>query len=129
MPATHRFLIVDDHGDSRFLLAKTLYRKFPRAVFHECPTSETAFEIAKSDDLSAVITHRTADMGGIRLVRELRRLNPTVPIVMVSSQDQKIVAIACGADRFLHYDEWLRIGTIVEEMLPAREASVVGRLP
>jgi DNA-binding NarL/FixJ family response regulator len=124
MPASHRFLIVDDHGDSRFLLVKTLYRKFPRAVFHECPNSQAAFEIAKSENLSAIITHRTADMAGIPLVRELRTLNPTVPIVMVSSHDQKTVAIGAGADRFLPYDEWLRIGTIVEEMLPGAVARV-----
>lgn len=117
MSFTPRFLIVDSHPDSRFLLVKTLFRKFPAAVFHECSTSEPALEIAARENLSAIITHRAADLAGIALVRKFREVNAVVPVIMVSSSDQRTMALASGADRFLHYEEWLRIGTLVEELL------------
>lgn len=122
MPVPPRFLIVDDHADSRFLLVKTLFRKFPTAVFHECASSEPAIEIAGREQLAAIVTHRAADLGGTPLVRRLRQANSHVPIIMVSSVDQREAALAEGATDFLHYDEWLRIGTLVESRLAAGSA-------
>ena len=54
MPAPLKFLVIDDNADSRFLLVKTLLRKFPTAVIHECQSSEAAFEMAKTEDLAAI---------------------------------------------------------------------------
>lgn len=113
------FLILDGRADTRFLLAKTLFRKFPRSVLHECSTREHALEIARAGDLSAIILHRVVDDSGTDLVREIRRANPTAPIVVVSSLDQHALALAAGAE-FLHSDEWLRIGSVVGELLSAR---------
>jgi CheY-like chemotaxis protein len=115
-----KFLVIDDNADSRFLLVKTLLRKFPTAVVHECQSSEAALSMAKTNDLSAIVSHRTTETAGIALVRELRRINPTVPTVMVSGIDRSELALASGADRFLLYDEWLRIGTLVEELIGLR---------
>jgi CheY-like chemotaxis protein len=120
MPAPLKFLVIDDNADSRFLLVKTLLRKFPSAVVHECQSSAAALTMAKTTDLSAIISHRTTETAGIALLRELRQINATVPMVMVSGVDRRELAVAAGADRFLLYDEWLRIGTVVEELIHAR---------
>jgi DNA-binding response OmpR family regulator len=112
-----RFLVVDDNGDSRFLLVKTLLRKFPGAVIVEAQTAEAAMSVAGAGSLTAIITHRTMDMAGIELVRCFRQQNSRVPILMVSSIDRTDDALAAGANRFMSYDEWLRTGSIVEEMI------------
>jgi CheY-like chemotaxis protein len=120
MPTPLKFLVIDDNADSRFLLVKTLLRKFPTSVIHECQSSEAALEMAKTEDLAAIISHRTTETAGITLLREIRAINTHVPMVMVSGVDRTNLALAAGADRFLLYDEWLRIGTIVDELIAAR---------
>ncbi len=120
MPAPLKFLVIDDNADSRFLLVKTLLRKFPTAVIHECQSSEAALEMAKTVDLAAIISHRTTETAGITLLREIRAINAGVPMVMVSGIDRHELALAAGANRFLLYDEWLRIGTMVEELVASR---------
>jgi hypothetical protein len=58
-------------------------------------------------------------VAGVEVVRGLRVANPTVPIVMVSGIDRRAAATEAGANAFLLYDEWLRIGTVVAELLGA----------
>jgi CheY-like chemotaxis protein len=111
------FLVVDDNDEHRFLLTKTLLRKFPNASVQECQDDETALVLAQAENLSAIVTHRTVGMGGIELIRGFRRVNPRVPVVMVSGIDRTKEALEAGATRFLLYDEWLRVGTLVAELL------------
>jgi CheY-like chemotaxis protein len=117
MQPGRKFLIIDDNPDSRFLLVKTLLRKFPDAVVEECQSSVTAIEIVQKEGVTAVISHRAADADGETMIRLVRRVNATVPIVMVSGLDRSRVALAAGATRFLNYDEWLRLGTVVADIL------------
>lgn len=56
-------------------------------------------------------------MEGAELVQRLRDADPKVPIIRVSGIDRTANARAAGATAFLHYDEWLRIGNVVEEHL------------
>lgn len=123
MVTAPEFLVIDDNRDSRFLLTKTLLRKFPAAVLHECETSEAALATLRSRHLAAIISHRSAETPGIELLLELRALNRDVPIVMVSGVDRKAAALAAGANRFFLYDEWLRIGTVVDDVLAQRSSS------
>lgn len=116
-----RFLVIDENTDSRFLLVKTLLRKFPSALLQECHDADTAIATARSDKLTAIVAHRTYDYDGVTLVALLRRANPTVPIVMVSGIDRTPQALAAGANAFLSYDEWLRIGSVVGEVLEKPE--------
>jgi DNA-binding NarL/FixJ family response regulator len=114
MPAPHQFLVIDFHRESRYLLVKTLQRKFPDAVIHEADDATRAVELTRSGQLSAVITHRTFDVTGAELVKQLRAADASVPIVMVSGMDRAADALGAGATSFLPYDEWLRIGSVVE---------------
>src|SRR5437870_12549867 len=120
------FLVVDHHNDGRFLLVKCLLRKFPNAIVQEAQDGDSAIEMARRGGISAIVTHRTREYIGVELVGKLRAANADVPIVMVSGIERTAPALAAGADRFLLYDEWLRIGTVVKELINAeRPASVV----
>jgi CheY-like chemotaxis protein len=125
MQSRRKFLVIDDNPDSRFLLVKTLLRKFPDAVIQECQSSEPAVDVTKHDAVSAIVLHRATDADGEMLIKLLRQVNTSVPIVMVSGFDRSQVALAAGATAFLNYDEWLRIGTVVSELLqpPPRGAT------
>lgn len=111
------FLVVDDHAESRFLLVKTLQRKYPTAQILEASSEKRAMGIARRPDLTMIVTHRTNDVPGVELVREFRAANPKVPIVMVSGIDREEAALAAGANCFLHYDQWLRIGSVADSIL------------
>ncbi|HVU33215.1 MAG TPA: response regulator [Opitutaceae bacterium] len=115
--SAHNFLVIDDNAESRFLLVKTLLRKFPSAIVQECQQLESALELAAQNTLTAVVVHRVTEAGGLAIVPKLREANPTVPIVMVSGIDRRSPALAAGADEFLLYDEWLRIGTVVASLI------------
>ena len=117
-----KFLIVDDNPDSRFLLVKTLLRKFPQAVLQETQDGPSSITLVRSATLDAVVVHRAAEIDGLTLVRLLRDANPSVPIVMVSGIDRSKTAIEAGATTFLNYDAWLRIGTVVAQLITARDA-------
>jgi DNA-binding NarL/FixJ family response regulator len=118
-------LVVDHHRDSRFLLVTCLQRKFPHARIEEAEEGEAAIGMARRRDIAAIVTHRTREYLGIELVAKLREVNPDVPIVMVSGIERAAPALAAGADRFMLYDEWLRIGTIVKELLDQGRSSRV----
>ena len=117
MPAARKFLIVDDNPDSRFLLVKTLLRKFPNAVLRECQDGSTAVNLAKSASLDALIVHRAEEVDGLTLIRMLRQVNTKVPIVMVSGIDRSKESVEAGATCFLSYEAWLCIGTVVSDLL------------
>lgn len=117
-----RFLVVDDNPDSRFLLVKTLLRKFPRAIVQECQSSPAAVATARSERLAAIVAHRSHEDDGVSLARRLRQAASHVPLVIVSGIDRSREVEAAGADAFLNYDEWLRIGTVVADLMAARPA-------
>jgi DNA-binding NtrC family response regulator len=117
MSQSPHIIVIDYNADSRFLLVKTLSRRFPSATIYECDDADKAVEITRGMSLSAIVTHRTFDTPGVELVQQLREADPNVPIIMVSGVNRESDAIAAGATSFLHYDEWLRIGAVVEANL------------
>src|ERR1043166_9105229 len=92
-----KFLVVDGNADSRFLLVKTLLRKFPSAIILETHEGEAAAGLMRDESLDAAIVHRAAEIDGLSLIRRLRELHPTIPIVMVSGFDRAKKAIEAGA--------------------------------
>jgi len=85
----------------------------------EADEAEQALALVRSRALDAVVTHRTFDVDGFELVRRLRAAAADLPIVMVSGLDREPGATQSGANAFLLYDEWLRIGTVVNGLLEA----------
>ncbi len=111
------FLVIDDNADSRFLLVRTLLRKFPSATIHECVVIENALRFCEREPPAAIILHRTVELPGLAMLPQLRQLCPDTPILFVSSIDRQGAAAQAGATAFLLYDEWLRVGTVVAELL------------
>ncbi|MDO8545215.1 MAG: response regulator [Opitutaceae bacterium] len=120
MEGPRKFLVVDDNVDGRSLLVRTLRRKFPHASVTECRDATEALRIAATERLDAIVTHRAWEVDGLTLIRELRQANPSVPIVMVSGIDRSEPARAAGATSFLNYDEWLRLGAVVADIIGPR---------
>lgn len=116
-----KFLIVDDVPENRSLVSKALLKKFAGSLVLECEESTPAIAAAQHDRLSAVIVHRGRDVDGPTIVALVRRVNPGVPIVMVSGRASCPAAIEAGANAFLNYDAWQRIGMVVEETLAAEK--------
>jgi CheY-like chemotaxis protein len=114
------FLLVDDSPDGRYLISKTLLRKFPRATIVECRTAETAFAALARETPSLIVTHRTYEFSGIELLRELRQRAPGVLILMTSGIDRREHALEAGADAFYTYEEWLMVGNHVARLLAER---------
>src|ERR1043165_3869838 len=108
-----KFLVVDDHADGRSLINRTLLRKFPTSAIVECVDATTAMDLVSCDTFDAAIVHRAGEVPGVDLVQFLRHLNPQLVILMISGRDQTEAALAAGATRFMNYDEWLMVGTVV----------------
>ena len=122
MPPLLKFLVVDDVPENRFLVVKALLKQFPRSIVQECEESTPAIAAAQHDRLSAVIVHRGIDVDGPTIIALLRRVNPSVPIVMVSGRESCPAAIEAGANAFLNYEGWQRIGAVVEQTITAEKA-------
>lgn len=117
------FLVIDYNVESRFLLVKTLRRKFPAATILEADDADHALNLVRSAAIDAIVTHRTFEVEGVELVSQLRAAAPGAMIVMVSGIERTDAAIAAGATTFLLYDEWLRIGSVVEQHLTRKPES------
>lgn len=112
-----RFLIIDDNPDGRFLIAKTLLRKFPNGRVVECQTADAAFTSLEKEQPSLIVAHRTCELTSIQLIAELRQRARGIPILMTSGIDRKDAALRVGADAFVTYDEWLMVGNYAAQLL------------
>lgn len=123
MLKTRKFLLVDENPDGRSLLARTLHRKFPQSITLECVDSQAALAAVTGEKLDAVVIHKAEDVTGVELIELIRRIDPNLPILAVSGYDRTKESLAAGATRFLNYDQWLLVGTVIAEMLGAQVAS------
>lgn len=118
-----RFLIVDHNTDGRTLLARTLKRRFPEATIIESVEWEHAAVQVKNANPDAILIHRTLEFDGLTLIALFRHVKPTVPIIAVSGHDVERQALAAGANAFLNYDSWLRVGTVVADVLDGADVA------
>lgn len=117
MNTLRTFLLIDDKRETSYLLTKTLVRRFSSITIYEAVDKAGALSLARQNPLDAIILRHAWDADVVALIRELRAVRPIVPIVAISGEDSAKAALAAGADRFLNYDEWLRIGSVVAEVL------------
>src|SRR5580658_3127985 len=96
-------LVVDDESSIRQALRVTLGNiGFGVA---EAATGEQALELIRSEHYDAVLLDMNMPgMGGMTACREIRRLAPSLPILMVTirdNQDDKVEALESGADDYV----------------------------
>jgi CheY-like chemotaxis protein len=82
-PPLH-FLLADDNADGRYILSKTLLRRFPSAKITEATESADVITTARSRPVDAALLHRTADLDGLSLVQMLRAAAPELLILYLS---------------------------------------------
>jgi CheY-like chemotaxis protein len=122
-----RVLIVDDEPALRRLMRRALGGLQLEIV--EAGNGAEALERCASEDFSAVVTDvRMPTMDGLELVAELQRLDPDLPIILVSGSDEvssRASARALGAFDFLAKPfDLFELGCRVLSAVAARPARV-----
>lgn len=98
-------LIVDDARSERALLRQAIYDTRRNLRLHEAADAPTAREIYRRRPLDlAFLDVELAGASGLDLLRELRRIDAAMPVVMVthhSTQDIVVKALREGAFGFI----------------------------
>ena len=114
------FIIIDDNRDGHFVLARALFRHYPTATTHEYRDFESAraalAALTVDGGTAVVLLHRTPALEGAALVRAVRAVHPCVPVVALGHPSAAADSLAAGATRFLDYEAWLGLGTMVKEL-------------
>jgi DNA-binding NarL/FixJ family response regulator len=118
MRQSRTFLVVAEDAERLFLISTTLHRKFPCSVVQTCRDSEAALEVARTQQLDAIVATRSTDLDEIPLLESLRAVTST-PIVLMSDPHQAQQAMAAGAAGYLNTEQWLLVGTTVGELIGA----------
>jgi len=115
-------LVTDDDPDKRMLITRALTREFPHASVFECHSGQEALDYFAKNVVDAIITnHNMRPVDGIQLITTLRRSGSKVPIVMVSGHDEeRLGALAAGADLFLTSENMHRIGRPIGDFLRSK---------
>jgi two-component system response regulator PhoP len=103
MRKTPHLIVVDDDEGVRSLLKLLIEMTHPAAVVHDHETAETALEQIESGSGDLLITDcMMPGMDGPTLVSELRSQNRTLPIIMISgNEENRHRGEAVGIDRFI----------------------------
>lgn len=123
MAKPHKLLVVDSNADNGMLLVRSLTRKYPRALIELCRDPATAVQCLSSETIDCVVLHRTDEVDAVTLIKEFLAVAPSLPILAVSGFNRRKLLIDAGAADFLDYDEWLRVGNVVDAMLDRRPQS------
>ena len=99
-----RVLLADDSGTMRTIIRRTL-ESFGVTGTVEAGDGLHALELFKAGGFDLVLTdYNMPGKSGIELVREIRALDKTIPIVMVTTESEKsrvLEAIAAGVTDYL----------------------------
>jgi DNA-binding NtrC family response regulator len=128
-----RILIVDDDKDVRFPLRRYLLGKgFEVDEAESMATAVEAFKRARSD--VAVVDFSLGDGDGLALLRSLKSLEPSLPVILLTGHgtiDLAVTAIKEGAEQFFTKPvELPALEVVIERAVDnqrLRQASLVGR--
>lgn len=127
--APRQFLVVSDSEEERLLYGRTLLRKFPLAVIVECRVVTAALTFERAADFSGVVVHFGGSPEIRGFVENLRKIAPLLPILSLSGFDRSIDALAAGTSRFLPADQWLMIGSVMQDLLANATSERRARTP
>lgn len=120
--AMSQFTLADDDEKFLFLLYHVLATSFPGSSIASFTNAEDAFVHVLTSGTQLLITdHAMGALDGTELIRELRRRDFPLPIIMVSgSPEAEAEALAAGATLFLSKDAAMkRLVDEVKRLLPA----------
>lgn len=108
--------MVNGNPHSRLLVAATITRHFPDAVIVE--VGDNIADALKEADVAHAVVGIFSDTLTARIfVGLVREANERVPILVLSDSQCKAEVIEVGASEFLHTDEWLLAGSVLEGLL------------
>lgn len=137
-----KILVADDHAIFRRGLKETLRSEFPKASFGEAKTAEEAVEHIRQKDWDIVVLDISMPgRTGLEILREVKTLRPTLPILILSMYPEEQFArraLRAGASGYLTKEsvpeelteavrKVLRGGRYVSVNLAERLASDLGR--
>ncbi len=114
---TRSFLVIDSFEEMRLLVVRTLRRVFPDALITEAHDFEEAIRLTSNTAYDAIIVHRAIGADAKTIIQLIRNDNAAVPIIAVSSMDRTDEVLSAGATAFLNFEEWLRVGTVVADLI------------
>jgi DNA-binding NarL/FixJ family response regulator len=89
----HRILVVDDHPVVRKGLAMTLAREPDLMVCGEAEGLEDALSAVLGQNPDLILADLELDgMNGMDLIREVKRLHPRIPVLVLSMHDEDVYA-------------------------------------
>jgi DNA-binding NarL/FixJ family response regulator len=89
----HRILVVDDHPVVRKGLAMTLDREPDLMVCGEAESLEEALSAVLGQNPDLILADLELEgMNGMDLIREVRRLHPRIPVLVLSMHDEDVYA-------------------------------------
>jgi DNA-binding NtrC family response regulator len=98
-----RILILDDESEIRTEIREFLH--FNGFIVYEAATPDEAFRIFDNESIDIVILDiRLPQMSGLQVLKEIRKLNPDLEVIMISGHgdmDSVIEALRYGASDFL----------------------------
>lgn len=103
-----RILVVDDSASDRMLLTGLLAEDPSLTIFEAVDGNDALLKI-EEHSINLVLTDLVMpNMNGIELLHELRKLRPSLPVIVATSQgaaDSADEALALGASHFIHKDD------------------------
>jgi CheY-like chemotaxis protein len=117
-------LLVESDADQRATITDYLTGMLPSVVVTSTSSSAEALERVRTARFELIITaHVLQPFSGIELIRRIRALGLTVPIVMHTSDDTiETAALAAGASRFLVKNALAHLLRVVKALQAARPA-------
>src|SRR3569833_1768577 len=89
-----RILLTDDHGVLRRGLKEILAEEFPSAEFGEAGTAGEGLELVETRGWNALVLDITMPgRSGLDVLREIRRIRPTLPVLVVSMHPEEQYAV------------------------------------
>lgn len=116
-------VIADDEDDVREFLLRAVRRYAPQAEVTAVEHGAAALEMIRQRGCDLLITdHRMPVMTGIELLRTVRELEPSLPVVIISADvTAETAAIAAGVTAFFYKPLTItQLRQIVETWLPAQ---------
>lgn len=93
MSSPQSFLVVDDNITERLILAHTLQDAFPGVTIHEAEDVDNAEKACLAENFDCIILdYNMPDMDGLTLARRLRSVHPHLPIILVTSVGDEMLA-------------------------------------
>ncbi len=87
-------LLVEDNIDQRELTITALHENMPNAHVTEAENGPSALECLRSGPFDVVILdYSLPGMNGLEVLREIKQINPNIPVIMVTGQGDETIAV------------------------------------